>query len=151
VNFSKEEPVSTPFFYPAIKKLTPIIVISALLLFADTIRGQNYTLDVGKRLFDQEEYEQARDVLVKVVETEPNNPEANFLLCKVFLILDDHDRSIEYGEKAVKLDGSVSNYHLWLGRAYGVQAQKGSKLKAIFRAKNVKGNTRRRSSWILPM
>lgn len=55
------------------------------------------------------------------------------------LILDDHDRSIEYGEKAVKLDGSVSNYHLWLGQAYGVQAQKGSKLKAIFRAKKCKG------------
>lgn len=76
--------MSTPFFYPAIKKLTPIIVISALLLFADTVRGQNYTLDLGKRLFDQEEYEQARDVLLKVVEKEPENAEVNFLLCKVF-------------------------------------------------------------------
>ena len=139
MNFSKEELVSTPFFYPTIKKLTLFFAISALLLFADTVHGQNYTLDEGKKLFDQEEYEQARDVLLKVVEKEPNNPEANFLLCKVFLILDDHDQSIKYGEKAVKLDDSVSNYHLWLGQAYGVQAQKGSKLKAVFRAKKCKG------------
>jgi tetratricopeptide (TPR) repeat protein len=139
MNFSKEELVSTPFFYPTIKKLTLFFAISVLLLFADAVYGQNYTLDEGKKLFDQEEYEQARDILLKVVEKEPNNPEANFLLCKVFLILDDHDQSIKYGEKAVKLDDSVSNYHLWLGQAYGVQAQKGGKLKAIFRAKKCKG------------
>ena len=129
----------TNLFYTIIKKLVLILVIIASLLLVRNIIAEIFTLEEGKRLFDQEEYEQARDILLKVVEKEPENAEANFLLCKVFLILDDHDKSIEYGEKAVKLDGSVSNYHLWLGQAYGVQAQKGSKLKAIFRAKKCKG------------
>jgi tetratricopeptide (TPR) repeat protein len=129
----------TNLFYSRIKKLVLIMIITGSLLLVRNIIAEIFTLEEGKRLFDQEEYEQAKDVLLKVVEKEPENAEANFLLCKVFLILDDHDHSIEYGEKAVKLDGSVSNYHLWLGQAYGVQAQKGSKLKAIFRAKKCKG------------
>ncbi len=124
--------------YNRFKKLTFVLVISAGLLFAGIIHAEDFTLEEGKRLIDQEEFEQAKDVLLKIVEKEPENAEANFLLCKVFLILDDHDKSIKYGKKAVKLDDSVSDYHLWLGRAHGTQAQKGSKLKAIFRAKRAK-------------
>ncbi len=122
-----------------LKKSSLILVICVGLLLVGGINAENSTLEEGKRLLDQEEFEQAKDVLLKVVEREPENAEANFLLCKVFLILDDHDRSIKYGKKAIKLDASVSNYHLWLGRAHGMQAQKGSKLKAIFRAKRAKG------------
>ncbi|MFQ6032087.1 MAG: tetratricopeptide repeat protein, partial [Candidatus Zixiibacteriota bacterium] len=87
---------------------------------------------------DEAKWEEAKEVLLKVVEQESENPEANFLLCKVYLILDDHDNSIKYGKKAVKLDDSQSDYHLWLGRAHGTQAQKGSKLKALFRARRAK-------------
>jgi len=120
------------------KKLALILVVSAGLLFVEAVHAENFTLEEGKRLFDQEEYEQARDVLLKVIEQKPENAEANFLLCKVFLILDDHDKSIKHGKKAVKLDASVSDYHLWLGQAHATQAQKGSKLKAIFRARRAK-------------
>jgi len=129
----------TNLFYTGIKKLVLILVITASLLLVRNIIAEIFTLEEGKRLFDQEEYEQAKEVLLKVVEKETENPEANFLLCKVFLNLDDHDKAIKYGEKAVELNGSVSNYHLWLGDAYGLQAQKGSKLKAVFRAKKYKG------------
>jgi tetratricopeptide (TPR) repeat protein len=102
------------------------------------VSAQNYTLEEGKRLFQETKYEEAKQVLLKVVQQEPQNPEVNFLLCKVYLSLDDYDNAIKYGEKAVKLDDSKSEYHLWLGNAYGVQSQKGSKLKALFRTKKVK-------------
>lgn len=130
--------MSTYLPYTRFKKLSLVLVISACFLFLETIHGQNYTLDEGKRLFDQEEYDQAKDVLLKVVEKEPENAEANFLLCKVYFVLDDHDNSIKYGKKAVKLDDSQSEYHLWLGGAHGMQAEKGSKLKALFRARRAK-------------
>lgn len=124
--------------YTRFKKLSLVLVISACFLFLETIHGENYTLDEGKRLFDQEKYEQAKDILLKVVKKEPENAEANFLLCKVYFTLDDHDNSIKYGKKAVKLDDSQSEYHFWLGHAHGMQAQKGSKIKAVFRAKRAK-------------
>jgi len=130
--------VSRNPFYIRFKSLALILVTSAGLLFVRNLHAQNFTLEEGKRLVEQEEFEQAKDVLLKVVKKEPENAEVNFLLCKVFLILDDHDKSIKYGKKAIKLDASVSDYHLWLGRAHGRQAQKGSKLKAIFRAKRAK-------------
>jgi len=115
------------------------IILFTILLPVKSSHPQNFTWEEGKRLFDQEEYAQAKEVLLKVVQAEPENPEVNFLLCKTFLYLGDHDNCVKYGEKAVKLNDSNSNYHLWLGRGYGVQAQKGSKLKAIFRAKKCKG------------
>jgi tetratricopeptide (TPR) repeat protein len=130
--------MSTYLPYTKFKKLSLVLVISVCFLFLETIHGQNYTLDEGKRLFDEAKYEEAKEILLEVAEQQPENPEVNFLLCKVYLFLNDHDNSIEYGKKAVKLNDSESNYHLWLGRAHGTQAQKGSKLKAIFRAKRAK-------------
>jgi tetratricopeptide (TPR) repeat protein len=114
------------------------LVIAVFLSLYCLVSAQSYTLEEGKRLFDQRKFEEAKEVLLKVIDREPENPEANFILCKVYLILDDHDNSIRYGKKAVKLDGSRSDYHLWLGQAHGVQAQEGSKLKAIFRARRAK-------------
>lgn len=115
-----------------------VLLIAIFLSFHCLVSAQEYTLGEGKRLFDERKFEEAKEVLLKVIDQEPENPEANFILCKVYLILDDHDNSIKYGKKAVKLDGSRSDYHLWLGQAHGVQAQEGSKLKAIFRAKRAK-------------
>jgi tetratricopeptide (TPR) repeat protein len=118
--------------------LIPIFCIFCFFLIADTTCAENSTLDEGKRLIEEEEIEQAKEVLLKVVEREPENAEVNFLLSKVSVMLGDHDGGIKYGKEAVKLDESVSDYHLWLGRAHGMQAQMGSKLKAIFRAKRAK-------------
>lgn len=127
------------YLLPAIQKKVYLILLVALFLFSYcSISAQDYTLEEGKKLFDEEKYEEAKEVLLKVIEQEAKNAEVNFLLCKVYLILDDHDNSIKYGKKAVKLDDSKSEYHLWLGRAHGTQAQKGSKLKALFRAKRAK-------------
>jgi len=115
-----------------------LLVLLATLSVGAPARAQTYTLEEGKRLIDEGEFEKAKGVLLKVVEGQPQNAEANFLLCRVFVAFGDHDNAIKYGKKAVELDDSVSNYHLWLGRAHGMQAQKGSQIKAIFRANRAK-------------
>ncbi len=117
-----------------------LIFIFCLSFFplADITRAENYTLEEGKRLIQEEEIEQAKEVLLQLVENEPENAEVNFLLSKVSVMLGDHDGGIKYGKEAVKLDDSVSDYHLWLGIAHGMQAQRGNKLKALFRAKRAK-------------
>lgn len=128
----------THFLQTNLKKSSFPFLIVILLSFHCVASAQNYTLDEGKRLFKEEKYEEAKEVLLKVVEKEPENPEVNFFLCKIYLILDDYDNSIKYGEKAIKLNDSQSEYHHWLGSAHLIQAQKGSKLKAVFRAKKGK-------------
>lgn len=117
-----------------LKTLLTVMVIGVGITSTATLLAQDFTVGEGRRLIEAEEYEQARDVLLKVVEDHPEDAEANFLLCKTFVILQDHDNAIKYGKKAVELADSVSEYHLWLGRAHGMQAEKGSKFKAIFRA-----------------
>jgi tetratricopeptide (TPR) repeat protein len=112
----------------------------SFFLLADITYAETYTLEEGKKLIEEEEIEEAQEVLLRLVENQPENAEVNFLLSKVSVMLGDHDGGIKYGKKAVKLDESVPDYHLWLGRAHGMQAQRGSKLKALFRAKRAKNS-----------
>jgi tetratricopeptide (TPR) repeat protein len=135
----KEPPVLADLLHANSRKPRLALVIAVLLSLYCLVSAQSYTLEEGKRLLDDRKFEEAKEVLLKVIDREPENPEANFVLCKVYLMLDDHDNSLKYGKKAVELDGSQSDYHLWLGQAHGMQAQEGSKLKAIFRAKRAKG------------
>jgi tetratricopeptide (TPR) repeat protein len=130
--------MSAYLFQTNLKRTSLPLFLAVITSFYCVASAQNYTLEEGKRLFKETKYEEAKQVLLQVMEQQPQNPEVNFLLCKVYLSLDDYDSAIKYGEKAVKLDDSKSEYHLWLGNAYGVQAQKGSKLKTLFRAKKVK-------------
>jgi tetratricopeptide (TPR) repeat protein len=134
----KESQVLTCFIQANQTKVLLILLVTLFLFSCCLIFAQGHTLEEGKRLFDEEKYEEAKEVLLKVVEQEPKNAEVNFLLCKVYFMLEDHDNSIKYGEKAIELDDSQSDYHLWLGGAHGMQAEKGSKLKAIFRARRAK-------------
>ena len=126
--------MSAHLFHTRLKTALVVLIIGVGLPFAVPPYAQDFTVDEGKRLVEEEEFEQARDVLLRVIENEPEDAEANFLLCKVFVILNDHDNALKYGKKALELADSVSDYHLWLGHAHGMQAQKGSKFKAIFRA-----------------
>lgn len=50
----------------------------------------------------------------------------------------EYDRAIEWFEKAVQLDEQNSDFHLWLGRAYGHQALRSHVLKQPFLALKVK-------------
>ncbi|MGB2804228.1 MAG: tetratricopeptide repeat protein [Candidatus Zixiibacteriota bacterium] len=126
--------MSVDVLHTILKTVLVVLVIGVGVPSAATLFAQDFTVGEGRRLLEEQEFEQAKDVLLKVIEKEPENAEANFLLCKTFVILEDHDNAIKYGKKAVELADSVSEYHLWLGRAHGTQAQKGSKFKAIFRA-----------------
>ncbi|NIM97127.1 MAG: hypothetical protein GTO24_03265, partial [candidate division Zixibacteria bacterium] len=77
-----------------------LIFIFCLSFFplADITRAENYTLEEGKRLIQEEEIEQAKEVLLQLVENEPENAEVNFLLSKVSVMLGDHDGGIKYGK-----------------------------------------------------
>lgn len=52
----------------------------------------------------------------------PNDAGARNLRCRVYYQEEDWDRAIGDCEAAVRLAGGNSNFHLWLGRAYGQKA-----------------------------
>lgn len=73
-------------------------------------------------LFEQGRYEEAKRTLAPLAA----DPQALFLLGKIALIQGDAAKSADFLEKAVAKTPSNSNYHYWLGQAYGTQAQKAS-------------------------
>jgi len=59
-----------------------------------------------------------------------NDPEAHNLRCRVYYQEEQWDQAINDCESAVGLAGSDSNFHLWLGRAYGQKAAHASIVSA---------------------
>ena len=57
------------------------------------------------------------------IQANPGDAEAHNLMSRVYLQIEHWDEAIRAAEKAVKLKPDSSEYHQWLGRAYGLKAQ----------------------------
>jgi len=58
------------------------------------------------------------------------------LLCRVRFMLEQWDQAVAECQQAVKLNGQVSDYHMWLGRVLGQQASHASLFSAYGDAKH---------------
>lgn len=112
-----------------------IISATMIAVTAAIASAQSPQLDQGKKLFDDERYAEARVVLQPVGSKEAP---AAFLLGRIALEQNDAPKAVDWLEKAVALNPTSSVYYDWLGKAYGVQAQKASKLKQPFLANKTK-------------
>ncbi len=73
-----------------------------------------------------------------ILKSDPNNAQANNLLCRVEYTLKQFDQAAEHCEKAVSVDPQNARYHLWLGRATGERASRASFLNAYSLAKKTR-------------
>ena len=60
----------------------------------------------------------------------PRNANAENLLCRAYLIMENWDAAVSACEQAVAMDPQNSNYSLWLGRVYGEKADRSSFVSA---------------------
>ena len=68
-----------------------------------------------------------------------NDAESYHMLSRAYYAIEQWDDAIRYGERAVTLQASDSQYHLWLGRAYGQKAAEiGNPLSAAGLARKAK-------------
>lgn len=65
--------------------------------------------------------------------------EAQNLICRVRLTLEQWESAAKACQLAVQLDGANSNYHLWLGRALGEEADRATFVTAYLLGKRVLG------------
>ena len=75
--------------------------------------------------------DQAIRVLNAQIQKNPNDALAYNLLGRVYFQLEHWDDAIHAEEKSVALSGQTSEYHQWLGRAYGKKADTVGKLHPI--------------------
>jgi predicted Zn-dependent protease len=65
------------------------------------------------------------------IQKNPSDAEAHHLLSRAYLMIESWDKAVPPGEQAVALQPDNSNYHLWLGRAYGRKAEHSIFFKAV--------------------
>jgi tetratricopeptide (TPR) repeat protein len=82
--------------------------------------------------------DQAYELLQAATAQNSRDAEAEQLACRLALQLERWDNAVSACEKAVALDPTSSNNHLWYGRALGEKANRVSFLKAYGLAKRVK-------------
>jgi tetratricopeptide (TPR) repeat protein len=93
-------------------------------------------IDAARQQFDAGQYGAAITTLQSAQSENPASAESYFWMGRTFYEIHDYNNAIAQFQKAVSLDGRVSIYHQWLGRAYGGKADKE---KSFFVARNAKG------------
>ena len=98
---------------------------------AATLTQANAALQAG-------EADKALALLTPLPATGQGAAEAHNLQCRVRFTLQQWDAAVKECEQAVRLDGSNSNYHMWLGRALGEKADRASFFTAFSLGKRVR-------------
>ena len=81
---------------------------------------------LARQAFEKGEYSRVISILEPAAAKDPNNGEIQLLLAKSYLETNQTDAAVKCAEKAVSLNSNNSEYHDWLGQAYGEKASHAS-------------------------
>jgi tetratricopeptide (TPR) repeat protein len=113
------------------------VLLAATLWLPNVLAGQNGETD-GVRLFEAGKYKEAKTVFEPAFKANTRDAAAAFYLGRIALEERKHERAADYFETATKLDPRSTTYFLWLGRAYGREAQQANVLRQPGLAKRTK-------------
>ncbi|HSP94460.1 MAG TPA: tetratricopeptide repeat protein, partial [Thermoanaerobaculia bacterium] len=109
-----------------------------LYLLAGSAGAAGSRSDEGAELFAARKFEQARLSLELAVRENPGDARAASYLGRVYLAQGSPGLAVEWMEESIAIEPSSTEYHLWLGRAYGYQAIRAAVLKQPSLAKKVR-------------
>ncbi|MGH8276796.1 MAG: tetratricopeptide repeat protein, partial [Steroidobacteraceae bacterium] len=120
-------------------KYLHFILLAALLAPVVSFPYANATAPASEQeLLSGDRMDEAIQYLKARTQSAPNDAEAFALLARAYYELERWDNSIAAAQKAVALNPQSSEYHLWLGRAYGNKAEHSSWFTAIGLAKKTR-------------
>jgi tetratricopeptide (TPR) repeat protein len=91
----------------------------------------------GAPLFDAGDWAGAKAEFAATIQRNDRDARAHYYLGRLALLDDDANAAAAQFERAVALDQTVADYHLWYGSALSRQAGRASKLKQPFLTKHV--------------
>ncbi len=106
-------------------------VLFVLVAQAPGAQAQEASLEAGRKAYENSEYVTAIEILKAAAAKEPDNGEVQLLLAKAYLGADQFDAAVTSGERAVAINPKNSEYHNWLGQAYGQKADHASMFSAF--------------------
>ncbi len=127
--------VEPPVHYHRTMHLLPLLLCGWLFL-TSAYAADNVT--VGVTLFEEKNFMAAQQFFTTFVQEQPTNAVGAFYLGRISFAQEQFEQAIEWLDKAVLLDGRNADYHLWLGRACGYQAQRASLLWQLPLARRVR-------------
>jgi tetratricopeptide (TPR) repeat protein len=90
-----------------------------------------------EQLVDDGHFKQARALLDRQLQANPNNAELNWLMARIHRAFGDIPGAINYAQKAVQLAPNKADYHLTLAELQGRVAQQSNMLKQAMLARNI--------------
>lgn len=112
------------------------LLLFTWLFFTSAYAGDSVT--VGVTLFEEKNFIASQRFFAAFVQEQPTNAVGAFYLGRTYFAQEQFEQAIEWLDKAVLLDGRNADYHLWLGRACGYQAQRASILWQLPLARRVR-------------
>ena len=114
------------------RRVEPVILaVVCVLIAAATGLAADPLVDEARDLVERRKNEAALPLLRRALEADEANDEAHHLMAKVLLRMQKHDEAKKHGERAIDLNDSVSDYHLWLARAYLAKAMESGIINAF--------------------
>ena len=90
-----------------------------------------------EQLVDDGHFKQARTLLERQLQSNPNDPQLNWLVARIHRAFGDIPGAIVYAQKAVQLAPSKADYHLTLAELQGRLAQQSSMLRQAMLARTI--------------
>jgi tetratricopeptide (TPR) repeat protein len=120
------------------KKVRPNVLTAWVAFFIATVwvqvagaspTGLDAIPPAIETLYSAGSYSQGADALQAAIVQHPKDASLYYWLGRCYFEIRDFDRSISSWESAIDLDSTRSDYHDWLGRAYGRKAEQDSHSK----------------------
>jgi tetratricopeptide (TPR) repeat protein len=116
-------------------------ITTALALGASAARAQ--CPPTIQKLAAERKYTEAKPLAQAAVAKAPDDDKAWQCLGRITQDMDRPKESVEYFEKAIRIDDKVANHHLFLGSALADLADSTNKIKLPFLARRIKGEFER--------
>lgn len=115
------------------------VLLMALVVMLAAVPASAKTAPMlAQDLLNQGRVDDAIAQLQERIQKTPKDAEAYHLLSRAYLLIESWDKAVAPAEQAVALQPDNSNYHLWLGRAYGRKAEHSIFFKAVGWARKCK-------------
>ena len=120
-------------------RLTTLFVAAAAYAALPNVAPAQNGDSSGVRLFEAGKFKEAKTVFEPAFRSNAADAAAAFYLGRIAIEERRYDRAAHYFETAVKLEPKNATYFLWLGRAYGREAQDANVLRQPGLARKAKG------------
>jgi tetratricopeptide (TPR) repeat protein len=117
--------------------------LSSVFFFLVALAATSLAQQDAARFVQAGRPDEALAALQLRVQTNPNDAQAFNLICRAYFQMDRWEDAIHAAEQSVSLKPGSSEYHQWLGRAYGRKAEAGGPVGALFLVRKLKGEFER--------